>query len=205
MPLIRNKPDRPPITQESEPATLSSASAEERWRAARAAADSSANVPALSLALARESDPRVREAIFTALARIATAESAQAVLPYLRSDDANIRIAALDALLAMPRAAEAHLPLLLSDPEADVRLLACELVRKMQGENGPRQLHSLLEAEPQANVCAAAVEVLAEVGDAEALPPLRRCLARFPDDPFLNFAITVAIDHLGARSPRSRD
>ena len=64
-------------------------------------------VAVLAAALSRESDPRVREAIFTGLARIATAESAAAVLPYLRSDDAGLRTAALDALRAMPQAAAA--------------------------------------------------------------------------------------------------
>ena len=74
----------------------------------------------LASALSRESDPRVREAIFTGLARIATAESAAAVVPYLRSDDASLRTGAIDALRAMPRLRAAHLPLLLADPDADV-------------------------------------------------------------------------------------
>ena len=47
----------------------------------------------------------MREAIFTGLARIATAESAAAVVPYLRSDDASLRTGAIDALRAMPKAA----------------------------------------------------------------------------------------------------
>ncbi|MFZ3326051.1 MAG: hypothetical protein WA231_09235 [Methylocella sp.] len=54
-----------------------------------------------------------------------------------------------------------------------------------------------------ANVCAAAVDVLAEIGDVQALPTLWRCAARFPNDPFLAFAIKVAADRLRANAPGS--
>jgi HEAT repeat protein len=159
----------------------------------------------LAQALSHESEPRVREAIFTALARIKTPESAQAVLPYLLSDDANIRTGALDALRVMPEAAKPYLPQLLADADADVRLLACDLTRNMRDADAPHWLCTLLETEPQANVCAAAVEVLAEIGDAQALPALWRCAARFPADPFLDFAIKIAVDRLRAQSPGPSD
>jgi len=46
------------------------------------------------------------------------------------------------------------------------------------------------------NVCAGAVDVLAEAGDASALPALGRCAARFPGEIFLGFAIRVATQRL---------
>ena len=106
-------------------------------------------------------------------------------MPYLRVDDANTRTGALDALRAMPQAVRPHLPALLADADPDVRLLACDLVRDAGGADGPRWLCAMLETEPQANVCAAAVEVLGEIADAAAVPSLSRCAERFPDDPFL--------------------
>jgi hypothetical protein len=206
MPLIRNTRDR--IPEGAAPGGLSdvggaldSASADERWAAARA--DVPAPVPALAVALARESDLRVREAIFTALARIATPESAAAVLPYLRSDDANTRTGALDALRAMPRAVRQYLPQLLVDQDADVRLLACDLVRDAGDGDGVSWLCALLDTELQANVCGAAVEVLGQIADDAALPALSRCAARFPGDPFLGFAIKIVADRLRAGSLRS--
>ena len=91
------------------------------------------------------------------------------MLPYLRSDDASLRTGALDALRAMPAAARAaHLPGLLADPDADVRLLSCELVRDLPEAEANRLLADLLERETEANVCAAAIEVLAEIGRPEA-------------------------------------
>ncbi len=146
----------------------------------------------------------MREAIFTALARIGTSESANVVLPYLRLDDANTRTGAMDALRAMPEAAQPFLPGLLEDSDPDVRLLACDLVRDAGGNEGQRWLCALIEAEPQANVCAAAVEALGEIGDASAGPSLSRCAGRFPDDPFLSFAIKVVADRLRGVSPAPR-
>ncbi len=201
MPLIRSTSDKPASSgADPDPAaSLTSASPNERWAAARAAADVPASLPALVQALAHESQPRVREALFTALARIATPESALAALPYLKSDDANIRTCALDSLRAMPEAAKPHLPQMLADADADVRLLACDLVRNIRDAE-PRWLCALLEIEHEANVCAAAVEVLAEIGDVQALPTLGRCAARFPNDPFLAFAIKVAADRIRVHS-----
>jgi hypothetical protein len=51
----------------------------------------------------------------------------------------------------------------------------------------------LIEHEQHPNVCAAAIEVLAEVGTRDALPVLERCAVRFAATPFLPFAVSVAI------------
>jgi HEAT repeat protein len=205
MPLIRSDSERTATGAHGDSGNFFSSSSDERWAAARAAATTAASVPALSAALAKEDTPHVREAIFTSLARIATSESVQAVLPYLRSDAADIRTGALDALRAMPAVTVPHLPRLLADPDVDVRLLACDLVRAAQGADASRLLRSVLENESQANVCAAAVEVIAEVGDITVLPALAICAKRFQEDSFLTFAIEIASQRLRAQSPGSRD
>src|ERR1700722_3912161 len=79
-------------------ASLRSPDAESRWRAVRALAASADVVSLLADALARETVPRVREAIMTALMRIGDEASVQALLPYLRSEDAGQRAAAIEAL-----------------------------------------------------------------------------------------------------------
>ena len=99
-------------------------------------------------------------------------------------------------------AAGGHLPLLLADADADVRLLACELARSLPADEASRAAWSSCSSGRQnANVCAAAVEVLAEIGG-PSLPALARCAARFPDDPFLAFAIKAASDRIGSRVTR---
>ncbi len=202
MPLIR-RPTAPTTGLvpdfETIAANLLKGSDAERWTAARSAAEVPDGISLLATALSKESVPRVYEAIYTALAKIGTPESAAVVLPHLRSDDAARRTGALDALRAMPSAANRHLPLLLSDNDPDVRLLACELARNLPADEANHLIGQLIAREENANVCAAAIEVLAETGDAASLPLLANCAARFPNDPFLGFAVKAASGRIGSR------
>jgi HEAT repeat protein len=180
---------------------LRSADPESRWRAARALAGSAQAVPALADALADEKAPRVREAIMTALVRIGDAASVQVLLPHLRSQDAGQRAAAIEALQALPAAIAPFMAALLADDDSDVRVLATELVRNMPAPEATRLLSGLIEREPHPNVCAAAIDVLAEVGTPDAIPALRSCATRFATTPFLPFAVSVAIARIaGAES-----
>lgn len=205
MPLVRKPstaaPDAaiPPASDSL--ALLATGDEEERWDAARRAAELPGGVEALRDALPREKNSRVREAMFTSLARVATPASIEAVLPFLRVDDAQIRTQAWDALAAMGKAVWPYLPALLRDEDVDVRVLSCELARGMPGPEAAAALAELLDIEQVPNVCAAAVEVLAEIGGAQVLPALARCEARFRTTPFLAFAIKIAADRIRAQPP----
>lgn len=196
MPLIR-RASPPSESPAAAPASLSEGTSDQRWAAVRAAAGQPGGVALLVAALSQERDPHVLEAIFTGLARAATAESAAAVVPFIRSEDASLRSGALDALRAMPEASRPHVARLLADPEADVRLLSCELVRGLPEREANQLLSDLLDREAEKNVAAAAVEVLAEIGRPEVLPALSRCAERFAQDSFLAFSIKVATARIG--------
>jgi HEAT repeat protein len=129
----------------------------------------------------------------TALMRTGDAASVEAILPYLRSQDAGLRAAAIEALQALPSATTPFMEALFSDPDSDVRLLATELTRNMKASEATQILCQLIEREQHPNVCAAAVDVLTEVGTPEALPVLEKCAVRFAATPFLPFAISMAI------------
>jgi HEAT repeat protein len=174
-------------------ASLADTDAETRWRAARALGDRPAAVPALASALNTELVPRVREAIMTALMRIGDEASVKALLPYLRSQDASLRGGAIEALQALPQAISPFLQALLADSDSDVRLLATELARNMPPADATRILCQLLRHEPHPNVCAAAIEILAEVGTQDAVPVVRSCANRFSGNSFLTFAASAAI------------
>ena len=174
-------------------AALTSPAPDTRWSAARALAGRADAVPALAAALAGEDVPRVREAIMTALMRVGDEASVKAMLPYLAVEDAGLRAAALEALQAMPDAVAPFMQTLFADPDSDVRLLATELARNMPEAAATRLLCTLIEKEQHPNVCAAAIDVLTEVGTAEAIPVLERCAARFAATPFVPFAVSVAI------------
>lgn len=198
MPLIKRNDPPPtgalvPQNAGSPLADLDSPDIEMRWRAARAIAPEPKFVAPLTAALERETVPRVREAIITALIRIGDQASAQALMPYLRAQDAGLRTAAIDALQAMPNATAPFMASLLCDADSDVRILATELVRNMPVDAATSLLVGLLNRETHPNVCGAAVEVLTELGTPDALPALRACAARFAGTPFLPFAISHAI------------
>ena len=197
MPLIRGKKGGASgETSSSQQGALDSPDADSRWTAARALAGQADAVPALAVALAREPIPRVREAMMTALIRIGDAASIEVILPYLRAQSASVRAAAIEALQALPDAIAPFITLLLSDGDSDVRLLATELARNMKASEATRLLCELIDHEHHPNVCAAAIDVLTEVGTPEALPTLERCAARFAATPFLPFAASVAMSRI---------
>jgi hypothetical protein len=55
----------------------------------------------------------------------------------------------------------------------------------------------VLEEESHVNVCAAAVDVLTDVGDEEAVPALLALKRRFADEPFMTFAVDMAVRRIG--------
>jgi HEAT repeat protein len=193
MPLVKGS--KGPASNGSSPrqAALDSSDPESRWAAARALAGQPQAVAALAAALGREPVPRVREAIMTSLIRIGNAASVEVLLPCLRSEDAGQRAAAIEALQSLPDAIAPFMAPLLNDLDSDVRLLATELARNMKAAEATRLLCELIEREQHPNVCAAAIDVLTEVGTPEALPALEKCAERFTGTPFLPFAVSVAI------------
>ena len=198
MPFIKREAPPPPAATAvdelfAQIAALANQNAERRWAAARALGGRAEAVPALASALEAEPSPLVREAIMTALMRVGDEASVKVLLPYLRAQDAGQRAAAIEALQSLPDAIEPFIAALLSDPDSDVRILATELVRNMPAANATGMLCSLLASEQHANVCAAAIEVLAEVGTHDAVPVLEMCGRRFAGTPFLPFAVSAAI------------
>jgi HEAT repeat protein len=207
MPLVR-KPDHRANTAPKDARlvleALASADSEERWAAARAAAGVEGADVALAAALRSETDSRVREAMLTALARIGTPTAIEALLSMLRSDLAAMRTGALDALRMVPGLGTVSAQLL-HDSDPDVRILSCELTRALPAREGSDLLCELLAAEQSANVCAAAIDVLAEVGGPESLGVLADCAQRFRETPFVLFAINAVSDRINAKSADQRE
>lgn len=175
-----------------------------RWQSARAAGAIPGSEPALAAALPGETSARVREALFTGITRLASPQGVNALLPLLRTDDAALRTGALDALKILVRKSPEVLPGLLEDADVDVRVLSCELVRALPDPQAVPLLSALLQREQDGNVASAAVDVLAEVGQRDALPALATAAARFAGIPYLAFAIRMAIDSISGPAPPPR-
>lgn len=197
MPLVRRSPEPTGAPAGATADELRSPDPARRRAAARALAGVDA-VPALAAALGTEADPAVRAALLDSLSAVGGEAVALALLPFLRSEDAGLRNGALEALRGDPAALAPHLPGVLADPDPDLRILAAELARGLAPDLATRLLCRMLEAESHPNACAAALDVLAEVGTPEALPLVQAMAARFAGDPFVPFAARVAAARIGS-------
>lgn len=175
---------------------LRNGNAQERRWAARDLVEHPEAVSALGDHLGRETESQVREAIFTTIAALSSAQSVQALLPMLRSEDAQLRNGAIEALTQMPQAVGPCMQALLDDPDPDVRIFTVNLLGDLKHPDINTWLIKVLTRDEHINVVAAAVEVVAEVGTPEAVPALQAAVQRFAQDPFLGFAADVAIERI---------
>ena len=147
--------------------------------------------------LEAESDEGIREAIFTGLIRIGGAEAARPLLPLLRNEDALLRNAAIETLQSMGDDIVPEIEMLLDDPDSDIRIFAVNIVHSLRSPRAPDIALKVIEADTHVNVCAAAVDVLAEIGRPDMADALRAVAIRFPDQPFLAFAVRAALKRIG--------
>jgi HEAT repeat protein len=178
-------------------ARLDATDPRERRQAALAAAAHPETATGLCGRLAIEEDRTVREAILSSLMVLRTAPAVEGLLPYLRSEDADLRNGVIEALQAMPRAIGPYMEEILGDSDPDVRIFAVNVLASLPHPQAPQWLVEVLERDAQVNVCAAAVDALMEVGGPEAAEPLRHLATRFPGEPFLAFAIDAALRRIG--------
>jgi len=177
-------------------AALAASDASERRAAARALADHPAAAAALCDQLEAERAPSVRAMILTSLIRMASPAVAGRLAALLRSEDAALRNGAIEALREMPEAIGPHVDALLADPDDDVRLFAVNILSEVSHVQAPDWLVGVIRHEPHPNVCAAAVDGLAEIGTLAAIPDLEALRDRFPGDAFMAFAINTAIHRI---------
>jgi HEAT repeat protein len=167
----------------------------------RAARDLAAHPDAaliLGERLGLETEPSVREALFTALTLHPSEAAAGILLSLLRTEDAGLRNGAIEALSAMPEAVGPQMTSLLRDPDSDVRIFTVNLLIDLRHAQVRPWLLQVLREETHVNVIAAAIEVLAEVGTAAELPALRAAHERFSDEAFIGFATEIAIERIEA-------
>jgi HEAT repeat protein len=172
----------------------------ERRAAARELAAHPAAARPLCERLPHEADLSVREGILTALMRLASEQVVLGLIPYLDSEDVWLRNAVIEALPRMPDASRAALTARLVHPEVDVRILAVTTLAHLREEAVTARLVQVLADEPDVNVCAAALEAVAERGDRASIPALRALAVRFEGEPFVAFATAHAIARIEARS-----
>ncbi|GCL61994.1 HEAT repeat domain-containing protein [Pseudaquabacterium pictum] len=177
---------------------LRSGDVEQRRWAARDLAAHPQAASALGEQLLTETDASVRESMLTSLTSQASEAAAGALLPLLRSEDAQLRNGAIEALAGMPQAAGPRIAGLLRDADVDVRIFTVNLLGELRHPQVLPWLLQVLARDPEVNVVAAAVEVLAEVGSPEHGDALRAARARFAGDDFIGFAVDMAVERIEA-------
>jgi HEAT repeat protein len=172
--------------------------AEQRRWAARDLAGRPDAAALMGERLLAEQDPRVREALLTSLTATPGEAAVSALLPLLRSEDAQLRNGAIEALAAMPQAVGPRIGALLRDADPDVRIFTVNLLGELRHDQVVTWLMQVLQHDGGVNVVAAAIEVLAEVGAPEHVAPLRAATQRFASDPFIAFAADLAAQRIQA-------
>ena len=151
----------------------------------------------LAQRLETEDDAALREAILTNLVRIGGVEAARPLIGLLSSDDARLRNAVIEALQTMDDSVAPEIERLLDDDNPDLRIYAVNVLASLRSPRAPDIALRVIATDPHVNVCAAAIDVLAEVGRPEMVDELRAVADRFPDRPFLAFAARAAIKRIG--------
>ena len=164
-----------------------------RRRAARELAGDAAAVDAICNALEVETDAGCRHAMLTALLVTGGERAKARLLQLLRSEDAGLRNGAIEVLQGMPGLAGEYMDGLLADPDSDVRIFSVNILESLCHDRVPEWLMQVLHNDDHVNVCAAAVDVLTEVGGPECLLALEALPYRFPDEPFVDFAVRTAV------------
>lgn len=146
--------------------------------------------------LHRESEVSVRAVILTALVRIADPGAIAGLVACLRSEDANLRNEAIEAMKALPIEVAPIMRSLLADQDPDVRIFAINILESLRHPDVEAWLIEVIEHEPMVNVCGTAVDLLSEVGSSAAHDALERLKARFAAEPYIQFAADLALKRI---------
>jgi len=142
-------------------------------------------------------DPLAREAALTALARARDSRAIEALVRLIRIDDPALRNSVVETLQSMGEPVIDAIRPLLDDPNPNMRIYALNVLEGIVSPRSARVAMEVALADPHVNVCAGAVDVIAACGTPDMAAALAKVPARFPDHPFLAFAVRAALPRLG--------
>ena len=166
-----------------------------RW-AARDLAEHEESSEALIARLAREADPSVRDAILTTLTIQGNTIAVQGLVDCLRSEDAALRNEAIEVMKLLPEEVALIMNSLLTDADSDVRIFAVNILESLCHAQVETWLIDVIEQDAHVNVCATAVDLLGEVGTSASRAALMHLKAKFPDEPYICFAVDLALKRI---------
>jgi len=168
-----------------------------RW-AARDLAEHPEASAALVERMRIETEPSVTQVILTSLTRLGDEIAVAGLTDCLRSEDAMLRNAAIEAMKQLPDEVAPIMGQLLEDPDPDVRIFAVDVLESLRHPRVEDWLIRVIAEDPHVNVCATAVDLLGEIGSERAAATLRALKSRFADEPYIQFAADLALKRIGA-------
>jgi HEAT repeat protein len=150
-------------------------------------------VPVLCQCLQQDADPAMREAISLSLIAIGGSVVIEQLLPLLHAEDMALRECVAGILKELPADMAPCIDALLNNEDPEKRIAVIVMLESLHTPSVEQWLLTLIVKEQHVNVIAAALDVLGEVGTDAALEVLAQVAARFPDEPFVNFAVESAV------------
>jgi hypothetical protein len=146
--------------------------------------------------LKREENTAVREAILNSLLRLRDSSIGIGLVDCLRSEDVALRNDVIEAFKQLGNDAAPILHSLLTDPDPDVRIFTVNILNSEHYPDAEHWLIEVIEQDEHVNVCAAAVDLLCEVGTEVAIDPLLHLKARFAHEAYIQFAADLALKRI---------
>jgi HEAT repeat protein len=143
-----------------------------------------------------EEDLAVREVIFTSLTRLGGTVAVQGLVRCLGSEDAQLRNEAIEAMKSLPAEVAPIMRELLLDTNADVRILAVNVLESLRHPDVEHWLIDVIDRDASVNVCGCALDLLAEVGTTASREALLRLQKRFAGEPYVQFAAGLALKRI---------
>jgi len=166
-----------------------------RW-AARDLADFAESSSALVARLNNERDNSVREVILTTLTTLADATAIAGLAECLRSEDPALRNESIEVMKQLPDKVAPIMRGLLLDADPDVRIFAVNILESLRHPEVEKWLIDVIVNDDNVNVCATAVDLLAEVGSIDAEQALLNLKARFNNEPYIQFVVDLALKRI---------
>ena len=153
-------------------------------------------IPALVRHMA-SSNIGVQEAVDRALRKIGGPVVVNAVIPFLRSDEAPVRNISMDLLRALGNTDFDALNKLLSDDDPDIRIFAADILGSVGTALAVPPLCKAMLQDPEVNVRYQAAVSLGTLAFPEAAEGLNKALQ---DEEWVQFAVIESLTKIGAES-----
>lgn len=188
-----NENNDEPQSCETTASLLVTGTTDQRRQAAREIIACEGASQSLVAQLSEEENPSVRHVIILSLTQIGDDIALQGLVDCLRSENAALRNEAIEAIKQLPQEIAPVMARLLNDPDPDVRIFTVNILESLCHDDVEKWLLEVIRNDSHVNVCATAVDLLGEVGTANALEDLNLLKSRFENEPYIQFAADLAI------------